>query len=431
MRRTAPVALRADVRRGISEIGTGFGAGGAGTGVKRGHLLALAGLALLLAGGWPAVRAMLGTAVVVERVGRADLVRSVVASGHVETPFRVEIGAQITGTVAEVLAAEGERVARGQKLVAIESRELEAALVQADGAVAQAEARLRQLVEFTLPAARETLAQAEATLRSAQAGYARTSELAQNGHASRAALDESRRGLDIAQSQVAAARLLIFTSAPGGSDFVLAQTQRDQAIANRETARARLAHAGVLAPRDGIVIARDVERGTVVQPGRKLLVLAPAGDTLLVLQIDERNLGLLAPGQPALASADAFPDRLFAARVQHIGPAIDIARASVEVRLLVPDPPDHLRQDMTVSVDIEVARRSGTLVLPAGSVRELRGPLPWVMGLRDGRAARVPVRLGLRGDSAVEILDGIAEGAVAIPVAAGVAIGQRVRPVDR
>lgn len=401
------------------------------TTVHRRYLLALAALALLAAGGWAGARALLGTAVVVDRVARADLVRSVVASGHVETPFRVEIAAQITGTVAEVLVEEGQPVARGQAMVAIDARELAAGLVQAEGALAQAEARLRQLVELTLPAARESLIQAEATLRSAQAAHDRTAELAANGHAARAALDEARRALDVARSQVAAARLQVFTSSPGGSDFVLAQTQRDQAIANRETARSRLAYASIAAPRDGVVIARDVERGTVVQPGRKLMVLAPSGDTLLVLQIDERNLGLLELGQAALASADAYPERRFGAVVSHIGAAIDIARASVEVKLRVADPPAYLRQDMTVSVDIEVARRAATLVLPAGSVRDLRGTQPWVLGLRDGRAARLPVRLGLRGDSAVEILDGLAEGDVAIPAGSGVGAGQRIRPIAR
>jgi HlyD family secretion protein len=53
------------------------------------------------------------------------------------------------------------------------------------------------------------------------------------------------------------------------------------------------------------------------------------------------------------------------------------------------------------------------------------------MGIRDGRAARMPVRLGLRGDSAIEILDGLAEGDAAIPVGAGVLTGQRIRPVAR
>ena len=75
-----------------------------------------------------------------------------------------------------------------------------------------------------------------------------------------------------------------------------------------------------------------------------------------MLQIDERNLGKLALGQKALASADAYPDQRFAAVVSYINPGVDITRASVEVKLTVADPPDYLRQDMTVSVDIEVAR---------------------------------------------------------------------------
>ena len=54
-------------------------------------------------GGWQGARLILGPAVVVDQVRRGDLVQTVVASGHVETPFRVEIASQITGTVEEVL----------------------------------------------------------------------------------------------------------------------------------------------------------------------------------------------------------------------------------------------------------------------------------------------------------------------------------------
>ena len=58
-------------------------------------------------GGWQAGRLILGVAVVVDPVVRGDLVQTVVASGHIETPFRVEIGSQITGTVEDVLVEEG------------------------------------------------------------------------------------------------------------------------------------------------------------------------------------------------------------------------------------------------------------------------------------------------------------------------------------
>ena len=390
-------------------------------------------LAVLLAlgvGGWQGARLIWGPAVVVDQVRRGNLVETVVASGHVETPFRVEIGSQITGTVDEVLVKEGERVSKGQPLISLEARELKATVVQAQGAVAQAEARMRQLDELTLPSAREALAQAQANLLNAQHTFDRTSQLTQNGFATRASLDDAQKTLDVARTQVRTAEFQVYTASPGGSDYVMAQTQLNQAHANLEMAESRRGYATISAPRDGVLITRNVERGTVVQPGKALLMLAPAGEMQLVLQIDERNLGKLALGQKALASADAYPDQKFAAIVSYINPGIDITRASVEVKLTVADPPDYLRQDMTVSVDVEVAAKDRALVLPIRSVHDALSGQPWVLGMNNGRAVKRQVRLGLRGNSHIEILEGLAEGEVAIPLNSGVLTGQRMRAVS-
>ncbi|UFZ03662.1 efflux RND transporter periplasmic adaptor subunit [Bradyrhizobium ontarionense] len=390
---------------------------------------ALAIVVLLGLGGWQSVRIMLGPAIVVDLVQRGDLVETVVASGHVETPYRVEIGSQITGTVEEVLVQEGERVIKGQPLVSLEAREPKAAVVQAQGQVAQAEARMRQLAELTLPSAKEALSQAQATLLNAQQTYDRTSQLTNNGYATRAALDEAQKTLDVALAQKRAAEFQVFTASPGGSDYVMAETQLNQARANLDTAQSRLGYATIAAPRDGVLITRNVERGTVAQPGKALLVLAPAGAVQLVLQIDERNLGKLALGQTALASADAYPDRRFPAVVSYINPGVDISRASVQVKLTVKEPPDYLRQDMTVSVDIEVASRKDALELPVRSVHDLTAGQPWVLGAKEGRAVRRPVHVGIRGNSHIEIVDGLSAGDVAVPANSGLVTGQRFRPV--
>lgn len=380
-------------------------------------------------GAWQGVRVILGPAVVVDQVKRGNLVEAVVASGHVETPYRVEIGSQITGTVEDVLVKEGERVSKGQPLISLESRELKAAVVQAKGAVAQAEARMRQLDELTLPSAREALTQAQANLANAQVTFGRTSQLANNGYATRQALDDAQKVLDVALAQKRSAEFQVYTASPGGSDYVMAQTLLNQARANLDTAESRLGYATISAPRDGVLITRSVERGTVAQPGKALLVLAPTGEVQLVLQIDERNLGKIALGQKALASADAYPNRRFAAVISYINPGVDISRASVEVKLTVADPPDYLRQDMTVSVDIEVASRDNALVLPVRSVHDLLSGQPWVLGIKDGRAVKRPVRVGLHGNSQIEILEGMTENEVAIPLNSGVLTGQRVRAV--
>jgi HlyD family secretion protein len=84
---------------------------------------------------------------------------------------------------------------------------------------------------------------------------------------------------------------------------------------------------------------------------------------------------------------------------------------------------------MTVSVDIESARRDQALVVPVRDVYDMLSGTPWIMGVRDGRAVKRPVSLGVRGNSDVEILDGAAEGDLAIPVTANLLTGQRLRPV--
>ncbi|NMN56678.1 HlyD family secretion protein [Xanthobacter sp. SG618] len=390
------------------------------------------GGAVLLAAAlaWALMRWLLGPEVVVYPVTRGELVKTVVASGHVETAFRVEIGSQITGMVREVLVDEGQAVTQGQPLVALETNELKALEVQAQGAKAQAEARVRQMRELTRPAAEEALKQAKANLANAEAAYDRAQQLAKSGAGTRVTLDDATKNIDVARTQVRTAELQVYTSSPGGSDYVMAETQLNQASANLEMVQARLGYATITAPRDGVLITRNVERGAVVQAGKALLVLAPAGDMQLVLQIDEKNLGLLKLGQTALASADAYPDQRFAATVTYINPSVDITRASVEVKLTVVDPPAYLRQDMTVSVDIAVDRRAAAVIVPARTVHDATSAAPWVLVVRDGRARVQKVRIGLRAGEYVEILEGVAPGEMVLPLSSGVRAGQRIRPVQ-
>ncbi|MBN9551363.1 MAG: biotin/lipoyl-binding protein, partial [Alphaproteobacteria bacterium] len=87
-----------------------------------------AGLLLAAAvAAWLLARWLIGPAVVVYPVVRGDLVKTVVASGHVESPYRVNIASQITGTVRDVLVSEGQTVKQGQPLVELEPSELNAA----------------------------------------------------------------------------------------------------------------------------------------------------------------------------------------------------------------------------------------------------------------------------------------------------------------
>lgn len=386
-----------------------------------------AALAAVLVAGMLAASQWGSSSVQTVAVAPRDLVRTVVATGRVEAPHRVDLGAQIVGTVMRIPVDEGQAVKAGQVLVELDDAELRAALREAEVSVAQAQARVRQVREVQQPVAGQGLRQAQATLDNARAQLNRQEDLFRQGYVGQAALDDARKSVELADAQVSAARRQLETTLAGGSDQAIAEAALAQARASADMARARLRYATIVAPVDGVLIGRDVERGDVVQPGKTLMVLSPAGETQLVVQFDEKNLGLLALGQPALASADAFADRRFAAEVVFINPGVDVQRGSVEVKLRVPAPPAYLRQDMTVSVDVEVQRRDHALAVPLDLLHDADTATPWVLKAQDGHARRQAVRLGLRGTGFAEVLEGLQAGDQLVPGAAHVREGERLR----
>lgn len=389
----------------------------------------VAALACVLLGSAIAARGWLGPKVQGAVVLREDFVQTVVATGHVEAPHRVDIGAQITGTVARVPVAEGQTVHAGEVLIELEAEELRATQRLAEVAVVQAQARMRQLREVQAPVAEQALRQARANLDNARSQQARNEELFRKGFFGEAALEDARKAVELADAQLRSAQKQLETVQPKGSDYLLAETSVVQAQASLDAARARARYAVITATVDGVLIARDVEAGDVVQPGKVLMTLSPAGRTQVVVDIDEKNLRMLALGQKALASADAYPQQRFAAELAYINPGVNAQTGAVEVKLDVPAPPAYLKQDMTVSVDIEVARRPNALLVPVETVRDAAGERPSVLRVENGRAMRRPVKLGLSGAGRSEVLDGLQEGDIVLVASAGVKDGARVRAV--
>jgi HlyD family secretion protein len=373
------------------------------------------------------LRWWLGPSIAAESVVRSDFVQTIVASGHVESPHRVDVGTQITGTVSQVPVAEGQSVKAGDLLVLLESAELNAASRQADVAVVQAQARLRQLREVLAPVAEQALRQAQTNLDNARSQLRRNQDLFKQGFIGEAALEDTRKAVDLADAQVRSAQKQLETMRPAGSDHALAEAALAEAQASAQAGKARAGYARIAATVDGTLIARNVEVGDVVQPGKVLMTLSPAGPIQLVVEIDEKNLHLLSIGQRALASADAYPKQRFGAQLAYINPGVNAQTGAVQAKLDVPSPPEVLKQDMTVSVDIEVARRSQALLVSCSTVHDADGSSPWVLRVQDGLAVRSAVRLGLRSGGICEVVEGLHEGDRLIPVAAAVAAGTRIR----
>jgi len=398
--------------------------------VKPYRTLALAAVTLLALGMWLGPDWVLGPRVSVRAVTQRDFVQSVVASGHVEAPHRVTIATQIVGTVKRVPVDEGQVVNAGQVLVELESTEWQAAAAQADVAVLQAQARLRQLSEVQAPVTEQSVRQAQVNLDNALAQLRRNTDLFNQGFIGQAALDDFQKIVDLAQAQLRATQKQLEAARPKGSDYSVASAALAEAKANADAAHSRLRYATIAAPAAGVLIDRAVEVGDVVQPGKALMVLSPSGETELVVQIDEKNLRLLAVGQHAQASADAYPQDRFEVQLVYINPGVDVQRGSVEVKLAASKPPAYLRQDMTVSVDIQVATRANAVLVPTDAIHDADGANPWVLKVDGGHARRHAVRLGLHSGGLSEVLAGLQAGDLVVPATEpGILDGSRLRPL--
>jgi HlyD family secretion protein len=362
------------------------------------------------------------------------LVRTLQFSARVAALSRVDVGSTITGRVAQVLVNEGAAVRQGDVLLRLESDELDAAWAQAQAAQQQAQARLAGLRSTGRSAASAAVAQADATLRAAAAELARTEQLVAQGFLSASRLDDARRAVAVAQAQQASARAQTQAVGEAGTELAQAQAQLAVAQAASAAALARQAQASVRAPADARVLLRTVEPGQIVQPGRALMALALAGPTQLSAQVDERFLDQLRPEQTAAVVADAFPTQRFMARVLSIAPAVDAQRGAIEVRFsLVEAAPAYLREDMTLSVEVETARRDSALVFPLAALRDGVASVTGattatgrVLVRAEGRAQARDVRLGLRTLDEVEVLEGLAAGDEVL-LGGALEAGQRVR----
>lgn len=352
-----------------------------------------------------------GPEVAAYRLELRPLVQRVVASGEVGNQSVAQVGSEITGVVAERYVREGDSVQAGQLLLRLQDDEQRARL-------AEAEAALRQLTDSLRPQAEAALREARHNHAQALREYQRREALRQRQLLSLEQLEQARRIERSLRVALERAELAAAALAPGGSEQQVLE-QRLQA------ARANLAKTRIHAQVAGTVQNRAVEPGDLVQPGRTLLQIARADSREIILPLDEKNIAALALGQPAQVAADAYPEQWLAARVSFIAPNVDSSRGTLDVHLELLEAADFLRYGMTVSVNIETARREQALVLANDALLQRQGRQAQVQRVRDGRVEALSVRLGLQGDSHSEVLDGLAEGDLLLAEPAQV--GQQVR----
>jgi HlyD family secretion protein len=382
--------------------------------MKRPYVLVAALVLVVGTVGWGLVQKLRGPVLDGYRVAERPLVQTVVATGRLVAVSRAQVGSPVTGVVLERRVREGDAVQPGDVLAVLRADDLEAA-------AREAEAALAQLQQSTRPQAQAALREAEARLVQASREAARRRDLFQRQLIAREAMEQAAQAETVARSAAEQARLAAASLAEGNPNEAAAR-------ARLATARAQLAKTTIRAEVAGTVLTRNAEPGDLVQPGRILFEIARDGATEVLVPLDEKNLEVLAPGQPAMCIADAFPSRPFPAQVSFIAPSVDPQRGSVDIRLTVEPVPDFLRQDMTVSVNVETGRRDRAVVVPNDALGQVDGNRARLWLVADGRATRREVELGLRGLALTEVTRGLEAGDwILADAGAGVEEGSRVR----
>jgi len=359
---------------------------------------------------------MRGPALAGYKVAERPLVQTVVATGRVVAVSRAQIGSPVTGVVIERRVREGDRVQAGDVLAVLRADDMEAA-------VRDAEAALAQLQQSTRPQAQAALREAEARLTQATREAQRRRELFQQQAIAREEMEQAIQAETTARANTEQARLTARSLLAGNPAEAAAR-------ARVASSKAQLAKTTIRAEVAGTVLTRNAEPGDLVQPGRILFEIAQTGDTEIQVPLDEKNLEVLAIGQTAMCIADAYPARPFPAKVGFIAPSVDPQRGTVDIRLTVTPVPSFLRQDMTVSVNVETGRRDKAIVVPNEALTAMDGNRAELWLVVDGRATKRPVQLGLRGLTQTEVTSGLHVGDWILSDArASVAPGDRVRVV--
>lgn len=352
-------------------------------------------IVLLLAVGFALFRWWQGPVVPSYTLSAMPLVQNVVATGRVATVSRAQVGSEISGVVLQRLVQEGDQVKPGDLLVVLKSDEL---LAQ----VRQAELALTELASSRRPQATAELASAKAQLEQASREASRRRN-AEAGILSREEVEQAVEAERVARNNYETARVKAAALAAG-------QVEEASLREQLAVAQAQLAKTKIRAAVAGTVLTRDVEPGDLVQPGQTLFTIALTGNTEIRVPLDERNLPQLALQQNATVISDAYPDQSFPARINFIAPSIDPQRGTVEVRLTVNPVPDFLRQDMTVSVNVETAKRTRALAIPNDALSSIKGDKAVVLMVRAGKVQRQQITLGLRGLAMSEVKTGLSEG---------------------
>jgi len=289
------------------------------------------------------------TAVQVSTVGTHDVYKIITASGEIQPKKRVNVSAGAIGKVTRLAVKEGDHVNKGDFLLEIDATNYVASVHELEAAVRGAAAS----VDLE-----------NAALQKAKDDYERAQQLAGKGFMSETELKGAQSTLEMAQARARSA------------DETLQQTRSSLLKAQHELKQMR-----ITAEMSGVITGLNVEEGesaimgTLNNPGTVLLTIADLSEIEAEVRVDETEVVLVKPGQPAIVRLDADPDTTFKGVVTEVGNSAIRSQAGLgqesvdfKVKVAIKDKIPNVRPGLSASVDITVAEEKNALAVPIQSL---------------------------------------------------------------
>lgn len=294
--------------------------------------------------------------VTVATAERAEWGKSLQAVGILQARSGVQVSAQVSGQIREILFQSGQTVRRGQILLRLDS----------------------DVEQTELRSAQAELGLAETTVNRQRA-------LARSGTVSTAALDTSEADVKVRTAKVA----------------------QMNATIQKKT---------VTAPFEGVLGVRKIDLGQYLQPGQVIVDLQDLSAMLLDFSVPQKDLAMVKVGGALRLSTDAYPGRTFDGKVLAIEPAVDRQTGMVAVQGQFSNDEGLLRPGLFTRVEIVLAEREQVVTVPQLAVTyNLYGDAVYVVAPVEGqdgkfKAQRIVVQVGERRDGKVAIRSGLNGG---------------------
>jgi RND family efflux transporter MFP subunit len=348
---------------------------------------------------------------------RAAIAQRLQSNATLEEFEEADLYAKVSGYLSQVAVDIGDRITAGQILAVVDIPELSKELAETE---AQLDSRRRSLevAERQIERNKADLALQEATLK-------RRETLGGGGRGrwvSDQELDEVRTKAEVSRTDVGVAQ----------ANRALAAAQVDLAAATVEKTRTMFSYSIIIAPFDGIVSQRWINRGDLVQAATSTrttpLFKVQRIDIIRVFcDVPENEVAQVRVGDPATVKPIGLNGAQFTGTVTRFASRLDPQTRNMRTEIDLTNVDGHLYPGMYAEVLLEMNRRPDALTLPASAIGT-EGSETFVYTIKSGRIERTPVKLGVRGSGRVEITEGLSEEmAVVMAARAAPPVGTEVQ----